>query len=100
LSSLEYNLDKYLRKDEKILWVGKPEVRKIFDPKDVWFIPITILFFTSILYKTWFEPDTLVVDSVLMLFGLYLLIGRFIYKALNKKKNCLCRDRSKDYNNK
>ncbi len=78
-------LNKYLNKDEKVLWVGKPEVKAVLDPKDVWFIPMTVLFNVFIIYKAWFEAD-IPVDYILILFGVYLLIGRFIYKAFNKTR--------------
>lgn len=33
-NSLNKVLEKYLFKSEEILWLGKPEVMRVFDPKD------------------------------------------------------------------
>ena len=40
---------KYLLKEEKIIWTGKSNVKKIFTANDILLIPISIIFFIAAL---------------------------------------------------
>lgn len=81
---MDNSLDSYLLKDEKVFWIGKPEMKVIFDPKDRYHIPMTLLGNIIIVYSISHDFD-LKWAIIWILIGFYLLMGRFIYKAFNKK---------------
>ena len=37
-------IEKYLLKEEKILWSGKSDIKKLFTVKDIYLIPLTSVF--------------------------------------------------------
>lgn len=78
---------------ENILWSGKPE-QKIFCKNDLKMIPFSLLWGGFAIFwetevlkegKPIFMP---IVGSVFVLIGLYIIIGRFFYKAYVKKRTC------------
>lgn len=78
--------------DEYIIWSGQPDGSKIFSKADFFLIPFSLLwggfaitwemtvlgFDAPLLFKLWGLPFVAV--------GLYMIFGRFIYKAKMKKK--------------
>ena len=92
-----------LKNDEKVIWTGKPEIRKMFSFYDRFLIPISIILaallflyeFMAIsnLFYSLEKYDRIVFNYLMMfcigslftIFGVYFLIGRFIVKMFIKK---------------
>lgn len=86
-----------LLKDEKILWTGQPETSVRFTRSDVFLIPFSGFF--GIFSMTWMgmalraaasgsQPSVAIMPLFgvpFILMGLYLMFGRFWYKALKKR---------------
>jgi len=97
--SAERIFNEHLSSDEKIIWAGKPEANMIFSQEDIFMIPLSLivgfpvfLLGTSIITTL---PDDIspirkyfiIIFTVLaMLVGFYIIIGRFIYKVLKRKR--------------
>jgi len=71
-------IEKYLLKEENVLWYGKSDIKKLFDKRDIFFVPLSIVVGILILR---YQADTL-----FLLFSFYLIIGRFIVKIRHKSK--------------
>ncbi len=85
-----------LLKNEKVLWTGNPNHKKIFAKGDIFLIPFSIIWLSIAfiwefiaLYgtKEGGMIDILfpIIGIVFILFGLYFSFGRFIYKRYRKK---------------
>jgi hypothetical protein len=81
-----------LVKDEKILWTGQPNPRKIFSKADIFFVPFSIMWGGFALF---WEGGVLFSGAPaffalwgipFVLIGLYITFGRFIYKSYKKTK--------------
>lgn len=73
---------------EEILWMGQPEAWVLFNWRDLYLIPFS-LFWCSIAFSWLFAASR---SGAFMLFGLphmligvYMLVGRFIYKIIRKQ---------------
>ncbi|MBN4064444.1 hypothetical protein JYU04_01760 [Dehalococcoides mccartyi] len=73
---------------EKVIWAGKPTNPPLFINYDLFIIPFTFLWLSvpiSILFSNSDESSTvalpiMIFPYIFMIMGLYLLVGRFIYK--------------------
>lgn len=86
-----------LIEDERILWSGKPNHKKVFSKQDVYLVPFSIIWLLGALIWellavlsikeniTILELFFPCVGSVFVLFGLYFSFGRLIYKRYKKK---------------
>jgi len=87
-----------LHENEEILWVGRPNPRKVIGPEDLYLIPFSLFwsgfaFFweymaiTQTRSESSGDPSAWVFSLFglpFILVGLYMLIGRFIYKSWKK----------------
>lgn len=88
----ESAIEKELLSDEKVLWKGSPNPKKIFTKSDIILIPFSIMwggfaiFWESsvISLRAPFFFKLFGIPFVLM--GLYFIFGRFFWKAYNKSK--------------
>lgn len=80
-----YSYEKYLLKDEKIIWSGQPDIKIIFSNRDKFYIPLIILLFVIIIYLMCLY-DNFGLVLILPFIAYYFLIGRFKYKK-HKRKN-------------
>lgn len=84
-------LQSSLRPDEQLLWWGKPDPGVWFARADAFLIPLTIL---SVGFVVFYEitianngPRILQLwTAATIVFGAYLIFGRFIYKRYRKKR--------------
>jgi len=82
-----------LRDSERLLWSGRPDPRVLFTRADVILIPFSALFlgfalfweFTALTTPTR-VPFAPVFGAVFVIVGIYVLIGRFFYKAWAKAR--------------
>ena len=88
----ETKFNNELLEGEKILWSGKPEEGILFKKADIFLIPFSLLWGG---FTIFWEISVLRINAPLffslfgipfVLFGLYLMIGRFFYKK-HKKRN-------------
>jgi len=80
-------IQKHMVKEEKLLWSGKPNYRKIFNVRDIFFIPFTIVFAIFIITNFTNKTKGLnIFNFVIYLVALYMVIGRFIAKIYYKRK--------------
>ena len=88
----ERTLSSYLQPGEKLLWTGKPYHGLIFRKPDIFLVPFSMLWISGIV--SWeisvFNSDAsfffLLFGVPPILFGLYLMIGRFIYDSKKRTK--------------
>lgn len=82
----------YLQTDESLLWHGKPEKLHLLSYQDIFKIPFSILWAGfAVFWETmvivsgapWFFP---VFGSFFVLVGLYITVGRFLWKAYVLKR--------------
>lgn len=85
-----------LQPDEGILWVGRPNRWKLLSTEDIALIPFSILWFGFACFwviGVWTEPShdpnaasrfAALFGLPFILIGLYMVIGRFIYKFWEK----------------
>jgi membrane protein implicated in regulation of membrane protease activity len=81
-----------LRPGERLLWVGHPDSRVLFAPADAYLVPFSVIWcvvlgviLTQFLASGSRQQGELAYQVVLWLFvivGLYMLVGRFIYKRI------------------
>jgi membrane protein implicated in regulation of membrane protease activity len=81
-----------LRPGERLLWVGHPDTRVLFAPADVYLVPFSVIWcvvlavivgqFLSHSTRQEGELAYQVFIWLAVLVGLYLLVGRFIYKRI------------------
>lgn len=83
-----------LQEEEQILWQGRPNPNKLFTKFDMFYFPITLLwcvaiaFFGYLIVKASSEFDLTYIYIIFIIFtamGLYLLVGRFLYKKARRK---------------
>lgn len=88
-----------LLKDEEILWTGQPETSVFFTNADIFLVPFSLLWGGFVVF---WEASVLSIGGKagqnappiffslfgipFVLFGLYFIFGRFIYKNIRKKK--------------
>ena len=82
----------YLETDEAILWTGKPEKLHLLSSQDAFMIPFSIIWAGfAFCWETmvivhgapWFFP---IFGSFFVLVGLYITVGRFLWKAYVLKR--------------
>lgn len=82
--------DNYLEENEELLWVAQPETNINFTNNDFLLIPLSIIWTLGIIKGMY---DTVTASEInplpillipMLLFGLYLVFGRFIYKQRKK----------------
>jgi hypothetical protein len=81
-----------LRPGERLLWAGHPDTRVLFAPADVYLVPFSVIWcvvlgviLTQFLSHGSRQEGELAYQVFLWLFviaGLYMLVGRFIYKRV------------------
>ncbi len=91
-------LQPYLLADERILWTGRPDPRRLLGPSDIWLIPFSLMWggFAIVwevlalgfsngpggasvgLFALWGVPFVVV--------GQYFIWGRFIYKRWDRRR--------------
>jgi hypothetical protein len=93
------DLKRNLLEDETVLWSGQPDTAIIFAPSDIFLVPFSLFWGGFALFWEFhaislavdvntFEPTVLIFPFGGLLFsimGLYLIFGRFFYKAWVKK---------------
>ena len=98
-------IEKYLLKEEKILWSGKSDIKKLFTVKDIYLIPLTSVFFIGALVYELVAISMIIdptgcgqkdassslgkflalVGILFMILTFYAAIGRFVVKNLIKR---------------
>jgi hypothetical protein len=84
-------LEPYLRPGEQLLWAGRPDPAVHLTPADVFVIPFSLLWGGFALFWTYSAaaggaPLPFVLFGVpFVALGLYMLVGRFVYKAQRKR---------------
>ena len=82
----------YLQADETVLWRGKPEKLHLLSAQDAFMIPFSLLWAGfAVFWETmvivhgapWFFP---VFGGFFVLIGLYITVGRFLWKAYVLKR--------------
>ena len=87
-----HRLDPYLLPDETLLWTGRPDPAKHLSPKDLWLVPFSLLwggfsvFWTVSVALRAATPLSALFGLPFVLFGLYFVAGRFVYKARRKRQ--------------
>jgi hypothetical protein len=89
-SELTALLQEELLRDERVLWQGQPDPSKHFSPADVFLVPFSLIW-GGIAISAPFSvaseaPFGLVFAIPFALFGLYFIVGRFVYKAWRKRR--------------
>jgi hypothetical protein len=92
--SLSHRIEPHLMSGEKLVWTGQPDPKKHFSPADRFLIPFSLLWGGfAIAWEVAAVAGTSSGDKAFALFGLpfvavglYLIFGRFIYKARRKRK--------------
>lgn len=92
-------LQEELLRDERVLWQGQPDPRNPFSPADVFLFPFSLLWggFAVLWLIGWLGQGVpkqdgggyffgVLLGVVFVLFGLYGVGGRFIYKAWRKRR--------------
>jgi hypothetical protein len=80
--------------DEVIAWHGTSNTKKMFAYGDYMYIPFSIMWVGFVIFLEYFiiiynYPITFHLLSVpMVLIGLYMAIGRFVYKYFKKKNSC------------
>jgi hypothetical protein len=90
---------RYLNPGERILWQGQPDSSIWFTRSDVITLPFSLVLtgFASLLVLNFFgvivadpksvhDPIAMIFSVTLLVVGLYMLIGRFFYKAFLKRR--------------
>jgi hypothetical protein len=80
-----------LRAHERLLWWGKSDPAVIFTKADALLIPFSALYFGFVLYFIIGGPNKLqgfglVIEILFAVIGFYYLIGRFLVKAVQKRR--------------
>jgi hypothetical protein len=89
---VERALQPELLRDERLLWTGQPDPSKLFTVMDLFLIPFSLVWtgFVAVISIGMLSSSQvplfmLAVPTIMLAVGLYLLIGRFIYKAWRKR---------------
>ena len=83
-----YDIREHLEFGEKLLWSGQPRRGLMFRPYDVFVIPFSLVWCGGIIFQvaTTFRQDAPIGANLpaipFVLFGLYLVFGRFIIDAM------------------
>ncbi len=80
---------------EEILWLGQPDVKKVFSKADIFLIPFSLLLVGFVWVAIRLSHDINPGDDRLYKFvsllcapaGLYMILGRFLFKAWLKRKS-------------
>ena len=82
----------YVNEDEMVLWKGRPQKAFLFTKEDASTVPMSVIICGCSLYATftaWKESGPVLFRLLSLLFvcfGLYMLIGRFLYGAYLRKR--------------
>jgi hypothetical protein len=82
----------HLQAGEQLLWYGRPDPAVLFGPGDLFMIPFSILwlafaiFWESGVVRSGGGPFFVIWGIPFIAIGLYAVVGRFIYKRINKKR--------------
>jgi hypothetical protein len=86
-------LQEELLRDERVLWQGQPDPKKHFAPGDLFLVPFSLLwggFMMAIPFDVAGEEGANLFSFLAIVpfaaFGLYFIVGRFIYKAWRKRR--------------
>lgn len=89
---MEETLRAQLRPGEQLLWMGKPDPTKVLNWADIYNIPFSVIWTAIALYMsvtTMMQAELAALSIFLwlfVLFGFYIMFGRFWVLYLNKKK--------------
>jgi hypothetical protein len=78
--------------NERLVWQGQPDPRKIFMPADGFLVPFYGFFLAMTIFvtigalSTEAPPFMLALIAIFIVLGAYLLVGRFFVKALRKTR--------------
>jgi hypothetical protein len=85
-------LQTHLRPDEQLLWYGAPDPRVWFAPVDAFLVPFGILWCSFVMFG-WSSvvshgggPFEVLSGIPFIVIGLYMLVGRFVYKRYRKTR--------------
>lgn len=82
----------YVLPNETLLWTGRPDPAKHLTPKDVWLVPFSLfwsgfsIFWVVAAAMKSASPVFALFGVPFVVFGLYFVFGRFIYKARRKRE--------------
>jgi len=78
-----------LLSNENVLWKGSPSLSKHFTKQDAFLIPLSVIWTGFMLYVFIIELFAgtffVVVSGMFVIYGFYLIFGRFIVKRLTKR---------------
>jgi hypothetical protein len=90
---IENELRPEMGKDEKLIWTGRPKRGVIFYPTDIFVVPFSLVWtggvavgFLATMRNGLVFPDFVLIP--MLLFGCYLLFGRFLVDA-QKRRNTI-----------
>jgi hypothetical protein len=84
-------LERLLRPDERVLWVGRSDPHRMFVDADRYLIPFSAFFTTMVTIgcvgaaRSHAHPAVIALLSAIVLIGLHLLVGRFAVKRHRKR---------------
>lgn len=92
----ELMIESHLRRDERVLWTGQPDHRRIFSMSDLFMVPFSLfwcgfaLFWESLALGIGTgkaAPSFFAVFGLpFVLIGLYMLVGRFFFKNWSRRR--------------
>jgi hypothetical protein len=76
---------------ERLLWWGRPDPSVIFTKADTFLVPFSVVYLGFLTYVILAAPTRgqgilLVIEIVFVAIGLYYLVGRFVVKAVQKRR--------------
>ncbi|WP_394253530.1 hypothetical protein [Arthrobacter pityocampae] len=84
-------LEPLLRSGETLHWTGRPDPKVLFSPADLFLVPFSLLWGGFALFWEYqvitggAQPVFILFGIPFVLMGLYMIIGRFIYKSRRKR---------------
>lgn len=84
-------LEPLLRPDETLYWTGRPDPKIHFSPADLFLVPFSLLwggfarFWEYQVITSSAQPVFILFGIPFVLTGLYMIIGRFIFKSRRKR---------------
>ena len=82
----ESRLKPYLDPDERLLWTGHPPKGLVLRPSDVQHLPIGLVWTGGVIFLTWSAVEARWVEILFILFGLYMVAGRFVIDAWRRRR--------------